>query len=398
MTKKIFETAGENVNLIVTSLAKSLRSAIDIVCQDKDIQNITTAKSNWFGAIVENKSVSSTGSKILTTMSALFQMNSLLSVLASTTRSWGNGDKETYYTYKNGKLESHQRTVGKIDAAKASSNITTVVTAIANALRSAVDILYQDKDFVKYTEVEEGLFRDTVTTGKKSTAGGKIFTTMSALFSMNSLLRVLAGTARTWGDGSKELFYEWSNGNVKIKTVDVGKIDVVKATSNINIVINSLAKALKSAVDILYKDNDFVQFTKINMFDLFNTEKTTDNVQKIEDIEISAGNSGDYDIFEMILSPNDNHSYNQIYFQLNRELIDYNTLKPDGTYGREINISIDRLDEVYNVINYLNTSIDNKNALKQIGIQGPPGLLMNINGEAIRIGRSGLYEINNGIN
>ena len=111
---------------------------------------------------------------------------------------------------------------------------------------------------------------------------------------------------------------------------------------------------------------------------LVNTEKTTDNVQKIEDIEIS--------------------SYNQIYFQLNRELIDYNTLKPDGTYGREINISIDRLDEVYNVINYLNTSIDNKNALKQIGIQGPPGLLMNINGEAIRIGRSGLYEINNGIN
>ena len=130
---------------------------------------------------------------------------------------------------------------------------------------------------------------------------------------------------------------------------------------------------------------------------LVNTEKTTDNVQKIEDIEIPAGNPGDYDIFEMILSPNDNHTYNQIYFQLNRELIDYNTLKPDGTYGREMNISIDRLDEVYNIINYLNTSIDNKSALKQIGIQGPPGLLMNINGEAIRVGRSGLYEINNGI-
>ena len=273
LTKKIFETAGENVNLIVTSLAKSLRSAIDIVCQDKDIQNVTTAKSNWFGDIVENKSVSSTGSKILTTMSALFQMNSLLSVLASTTRSWGNGDKETYYTYKNGKLESHQRTVGKIDAAKSSSNIISVVTAIATALRSAVDILYKDKDFVEYTEVEEGLFRDTVTTGKKSTTGGKIFTAMSALFSMNSLLRVLAGTARTWGDGSKELFYEWSNGEVKLKTVDVGKIDANKATSNINIVINSLANALRSAVDILYKDSDFVQFSRVNMYDLFDTER-----------------------------------------------------------------------------------------------------------------------------
>ena len=123
-----------------------------------------------------------------------------------------------------------------------------------------------------------------------------------------------------------------------------------------------------------------------------------DTVQKIEDIEIPAGNPTDYDIFELVLSPNDNHTYNQIYFQLNRELIDYNTLKPDGTYGREMNISIDRLDEIYNVINYLNTSIDNKGTLKQIGVQGPPGLLMSINGEAIRIGRSGLYEINNGIN
>lgn len=131
---------------------------------------------------------------------------------------------------------------------------------------------------------------------------------------------------------------------------------------------------------------------------LVNTEKTIDNVQKVEDIEIPAGNPGDYDIFELMLSPNDNHTYNQIYFQLNRELIDYNTLKPDGTYGREMNISIDRLDEVYNVINYLNTSIENKGTLKQIGVQGPPGLLMNINGEPIRIGRSGLYEINNGIN
>lgn len=131
---------------------------------------------------------------------------------------------------------------------------------------------------------------------------------------------------------------------------------------------------------------------------LINTEKSQDNVQTIETIEVPIGKTTDYSTFELILSPNDNHTYNQIYFELNRELIDYNTLKPDGTYGREMNISIDRLDEVYNVIDFLNTSIENKNTLKQIGVQGPPGLLMSINGEAIRIGRSGLYEINNGIN
>jgi len=130
---------------------------------------------------------------------------------------------------------------------------------------------------------------------------------------------------------------------------------------------------------------------------LINTEKEKDNVQTIKSVTISAGETTDYDTFEIIISPNDNHTYNQIFFELNRELIDYNTLNEDGTYGRKINIAIDRLDEIYNVIDYLETSIDNAGALKQIGVQGPPGMLMSINGEEIRIGRSGLYEINNGI-
>lgn len=131
---------------------------------------------------------------------------------------------------------------------------------------------------------------------------------------------------------------------------------------------------------------------------LVNTTKTTDNIQTIETFEVEAGDSNDYSFFEFILSPNDNHTYNQIYFELNRELIDYNTLNDDGTYGRKMIIAINRLDEIYNVINYLQTSIDNKSVLKQVGVQGPPGLLMSINGEGIKIGRSGLYEINNGIN
>ena len=130
---------------------------------------------------------------------------------------------------------------------------------------------------------------------------------------------------------------------------------------------------------------------------LVNTSKTEDNIQTIETVEIPIGNIDEYSTFELVLSPNDNHNYDQIYFELNRELIDYNTQNQDGTYGRKMNISIDRLDEIYNVIDFLQPSIENKNALKQIGIQGPPGLLMSINGEAIRVGRSGLYEINNGI-
>ena len=60
-------------------------------------------------------------------------------------------------------------------------------------------------------------------------------------------------------------------------------------------------------------------------------------------------------------------------------------------------IEVDNLSLIYNIMDYLRTSIDNKGRLKQIGVQGPTGLLMNINGESIRIGRTGIYEINNGV-
>ena len=69
----------------------------------------------------------------------------------------------------------------------------------------------------------------------------------------------------------------------------------------------------------------------------------------------------------------------------------------DGSYGRIPVIEIEKFTEILNVIESISGSIDNKTALKQIGIQSRPGLLMSINGEGIKVGRSGIYEINNGV-
>lgn len=137
---------------------------------------------------------------------------------------------------------------------------------------------------------------------------------------------------------------------------------------------------------------------KINVR-LINTNKEKDNLQTIKSIEVEAGDTAldEYSSFEIIISPNDNHSYNQIYFELSREMIDYNTLNEDGSYGRKINILIERIDEIYNVIDFLAPSLEGETTLKQIGVQTVPGLMMCINGEEIRVGRSGLYEINNGV-
>lgn len=126
---------------------------------------------------------------------------------------------------------------------------------------------------------------------------------------------------------------------------------------------------------------------------LVNTNKTSDNIQVLKSIVVEGGRESDYSSYEIVISPN--NTYNRILFELQRELEDYNTINADGTYGRICNIYIDRLDEVYNVINYLNPLI-NKSNLLQIGVQSAPGLLMCINGEEIKVGRSGLYEILNG--
>ena len=138
---------------------------------------------------------------------------------------------------------------------------------------------------------------------------------------------------------------------------------------------------------------------------LNNTTKVEDNMQNIKQIEVPIGNASEAITFEMIISPNSD--YDQIQFILNRDGTDMSIgpgnssqMSPselDDYYGRVIKIEIENFSLIYNIMEKLSGSIGGKNRLKQIGIQGPVGLLMNINGESIRIGRTGIYEINNGV-
>ena len=133
---------------------------------------------------------------------------------------------------------------------------------------------------------------------------------------------------------------------------------------------------------------------------LYNTNKVEDNTQTLTQIEVPTGTG--YSTFEIIISPNS--EYDQVQFILNREGIDY-TIGPklsspselDSYYGSVVMINIENFSKIYNIIDFLNSSINNRGRLKQLGIQGPVGLLMNINGESIRMGRTGFYEINNGV-
>ena len=126
---------------------------------------------------------------------------------------------------------------------------------------------------------------------------------------------------------------------------------------------------------------------------LHNSTAQTNNTQFIDTVIVSEGTGKE--TFEMIIQPNAN--YDAIDFTLSRSAIEYNTINDDGSYGREATVVVEKLTEVLNIIESISGAIDNKTSLKQIGVQARPGMLMTINGEGIKVGRSGIYEINNGV-
>ena len=137
------------------------------------------------------------------------------------------------------------------------------------------------------------------------------------------------------------------------------------------------------------KDSEQVFYLKIR-----NASETEDNEQLIDEFKVTRGTGTVY--FEVILSPN--ATYNQVLWELQRTALDYRMLNADGTYGRVMNVVDYTYTRLIDVLTTLKSTYTGMEYLTKIGIQGPPSLLMCINREQIRIGKTGIYEINNGIN
>lgn len=82
---------------------------------------------------------------------------------------------------------------------------------------------------------------------------------------------------------------------------------------------------------------------------------------------------------ELSFTPNQN--YDLLVFQIVRN-------QSDLTIAYSISKSIVAFNTLTNILDSIGVS-----ALQKIGIQGQPGLIININGEEIHIGRTGIYEM-----
>jgi hypothetical protein len=59
---------------------------------------------------------------------------------------------------------------------------------------------------------------------------------------------------------------------------------------------------------------------------------------------------------------------------------------------------VNNYTQLIDVLNFLKIAYSDLKYLTKIGVQGPPALLMCIDGEQIRVGKSGIYELNSNIN
>lgn len=135
------------------------------------------------------------------------------------------------------------------------------------------------------------------------------------------------------------------------------------------------------------------QYVTVKLINTAASMAAKDATQTIKTFIVDIGSTGEYQDYELILAPTAN--YNRIEFLLGRMVDDYNTINEDGTNGRKLKIDVLQLAEIFNVVNIL--PIEEATRLKQIGVQSTPGLELCIDGEAIKVGRTGIYEINHGI-
>lgn len=130
----------------------------------------------------------------------------------------------------------------------------------------------------------------------------------------------------------------------------------------------------------------------------------TEAVQKIRTFKTPVDsdigdNNDEYTSYELIFRPNSN--YNQLWFELTRNSNDFISQNPGSENqteitGRVMKIDIVKFQVLKNVLTELKVSkgYDDLNIVKKLGIQSAPGFLFTLDGEEIRVGRSGIYELN----
>ena len=173
------------------------------------------------------------------------------------------------------------------------------------------------------------------------------------------------------------------------------KYNITTVTNNnANVTFLDTAISLTSGSVLDNKHSYYLRFTvkQMNSVQNFSLQlQNSNDSQTIEDYTVPAGTGST--TFDIVFTPNS--TYNLIVFVLARTAEDYNIIE-NSQYGRIMDITVNE-NNIYLMTNIIDTlaSTYGLTELIRIGIQGPTGLMMSINGEQIKVGKTGIYEIGN---
>ena len=125
----------------------------------------------------------------------------------------------------------------------------------------------------------------------------------------------------------------------------------------------------------------------------------TGTEQFLKSITLPIGEEARVANIELIFTPN--ITFSKIIIRMDRNAIDFGISYTENnvTYtGRKFILgeNEENNSEDFKIYSITNKKPENVKSFNKIGVQGPPGLLMCINGQEIRVGPSGIYETRNG--
>ena len=126
---------------------------------------------------------------------------------------------------------------------------------------------------------------------------------------------------------------------------------------------------------------------------------TTGTEQFLKSITLPVEEEAKVANIELIFTPN--ITFSKIIIRMDRNAIDFGISYTENniTYtGRKFVLGENEENdsEDFKVYSITNKKPESVKSFNKIGVQGPPGLLMCINGQEIRVGPSGIYETRNG--
>lgn len=195
--------------------------------------------------------------------------------------------------------------------------------------------------------------------------------------------------------------------NTYLNKISFIKQDIQTSSSNVSedITFKDIAFKIDNGVfdknknyyfKLQVKKTSFNQEFQITLQNI--NQQNSSSAQKIKNFYIPLKQEQEInDIVVINIVFNPIKDFTHLVLRLSRTYEDFLIIKQqeqEKIYGRLIEIN-DEGCELFQIQNILN-SLQNISQFKKIGVQGPSGLLMCINGQEIRVGPSGIYQIKNG--